>query len=65
MYLYIIYTLSCVASGRSVSILLISLVVAQLALLSALYVHNLQLSGEVGEFKSKAQTFEGKLKRGI
>lgn len=49
----------CIFSGRSVVILLISVVVGQLALLAALYVQNMQLSNSVGEFKARADTFQG------
>ena len=47
-------------SGRGIALLFISVVVVQLALLTGLYIQNLQLSGEVGEFKAKAETFRCK-----
>ncbi|KAL8456091.1 hypothetical protein Emag_000084 [Eimeria magna] len=50
-------------SGRSVCILLISVVIAQVALLSGLYCQNLQLAKEVGEFSARAQTFEDMLEK--
>ncbi|KAL8270266.1 hypothetical protein Esti_005825 [Eimeria stiedai] len=50
-------------AGRGVCILLISVVIAQVALLSGLYCQNLQLASEVGEFRARAQTFEAMLEK--
>ncbi|XP_026191446.1 uncharacterized protein LOC113146909 [Cyclospora cayetanensis] len=47
-------------SGRGVIVLGISVVVVQLALLCGLYIQNLQLSGDVAQFKSQAETYQGK-----
>ncbi|KAL8434958.1 hypothetical protein Efla_005041 [Eimeria flavescens] len=57
--------ISCfsLAENRSVCLLLLSIIVAQLALLGALYFQNLQLAGQVGELKAKSETFERLLEK--